>query len=102
MSTIWKYTVCQFSSWEVMKKSEDNNAMCEENMQTIGNQCEALKNSSWGPGGLCAMDCLPLHICPPLPPPIEFPNLDIDTFIMLLPITMLYKHNINQNWTEVT
>ena len=29
-----------------MKNSEDNNAMCEENMQTIGNQCEALKKSS--------------------------------------------------------
>ena len=27
-------------------KSEDNAAMCEENMQTIGNQCEALKKSS--------------------------------------------------------
>ena len=67
-------------------KSEDNNAMCEENMQTIGNQCEALKKSSWAPGdpGLCcrAMDCLPLHICPPLPQTIEFINLDIDTFIL--------------------
>ena len=68
-------------------KSEDNNAMCEENMQTIGNQCEALKKSSWAPGDpvLCcrAMDCLPLHICPPLPPTIELINLDIDTFILV-------------------